>query len=132
MLTDDEFLARFFGLTFGTDEFHHRDHLRLAWLAVRRHGPIAAEAVVSDGLRRFADHHGRASRYHETMTRFWVRLVAHCIESRPDLQDFDAFMAAFPMLSEPALFEKHWSREAMFAAGARAAWREPDLVPLPF
>jgi hypothetical protein len=27
---------------------------------------------------------------------------------------------------------RHWSRDALFGAAARAAWREPDLVPLPF
>jgi len=27
---------------------------------------------------------------------------------------------------------RHWSRESMFAPEARAAWREPDLVALPF
>ena len=43
VLPDDEFLRAFFGLTLANSEFHHRDHLRLAWLAVRRHGPDAAE-----------------------------------------------------------------------------------------
>ena len=38
MLPDDEFLRAFFGLTLANSEFRHRDHLRLAWLAVRRHG----------------------------------------------------------------------------------------------
>ena len=78
MVPDDEFLRAFFGLTLPNSEFHHRDHLRLAWLAVRRHGPDAAEEAVVGGIQRFAAHHGHITLYHDTMTRFWVRLVAHC------------------------------------------------------
>jgi hypothetical protein len=54
MTPDDEFLHAFFGLTLANSEFRHRDHLRLAWMAVRRHGPRAAEDVVVGGIRRFA------------------------------------------------------------------------------
>ena len=51
MLPDDEFLRAFFGLTLPNSEFRHRDHLRLAWLAVRSHGAAAAEDVVTAGIR---------------------------------------------------------------------------------
>jgi hypothetical protein len=54
LLPDDEFLRAFFGLTLSNSEFRHRDHLRLAWLAVRRHGAGVAEEVVTAGIRRFA------------------------------------------------------------------------------
>ena len=52
--SDEDFLRAFFGLTLANSEFRHRDHLRLAWLAVRRHGDGAAEEVVTAGIRRFA------------------------------------------------------------------------------
>jgi hypothetical protein len=32
MTPDDEFLRAFFSLSLPNSEFHHRDHLRLAWL----------------------------------------------------------------------------------------------------
>jgi len=52
MIPDDEFLRAFFGLTLPSSEFRHRDHLRLAWLAVRRHGGDVAEEVVASGISR--------------------------------------------------------------------------------
>jgi hypothetical protein len=132
MLPDDEFLHAFFGLTLDNSEFHHRDHLRLAWLAVRRHGGSEAEEVVTAGIRSFAEHNSHGPRYHDTMTRFWVRLVGHAVAGRPEIVDFDEFLVAFPLLLDKNTPLRHWSREAMFGPQARAAWQEPDLVALPF
>jgi hypothetical protein len=110
---------------------NHRDHLRLAWNAVRQHGDAAEERVV-EHIKAYAAAHGQSDRYHDTMTRFWVRLIAHCSAVRPDLDDFDDFAATYPLLGDKNLFLRHWSREAMFTPQARAGWRDPDLVPLPF
>ena len=132
MTPDDEFLLAFFGLTLPNSEFHHRDHVRLAWLAVRRHGVGAAEEFVTKGIQRFAEHHSHGAAYHDTMTRFWVRLVAHAVSHRLEIADFDDFLAAYPLLLDKNTPLRHWSREAMFAPEARAAWRDPDLVALPF
>jgi hypothetical protein len=132
MLPDDEFLRAFFGLELPNAEFRHRDHVRLAWLAVRRHGADVAEEVVTAGIRKFARHNGNESLYHDTMTRFWVRLVAHAVSDRPEIADFDAFLGAYPILLDKNTPLRHWSRDLMFGAGARAGWREPDLAALPF
>ncbi len=132
MLSDNDFLRAFFSAELSNVDFHHRDHLRLPWLMVRRHGPTDAEAAVTAGIQHFAAVHGHAARYHDTMTRFWVRLVAHAVAKRPEIQDFEAFLAAYPMLLDPTLPFKHWRREAMFTPDARAEWSEPDLLPLPF
>jgi hypothetical protein len=132
LLPDDEFLRAFFGLTLPNSEFHHRDHVRLAWLAVQRHGAARAEEVVTGGIQRFAEHHRHGPAYHDTMTRFWVRLVAHAVSDRPEIADFDELLTAYPLLLDKNAPLRHWSREAMFAPEARAAWREPDMVALPF
>ena len=108
----------------------HRDHLRLAWNAVREHGSGAEEAVVRH-IQAYAAAHGQADRYHDTMTRFWMRLVAHAMAARPEIEDFESFLAAFPLLLDKELFLRHWSGPAMFAPEARAGWRDPDLRPLP-
>ena len=133
MTADDEFLRAFFSGTLPNAGFHHRDHLRLAWLVVRRDGAEAGEQAVADGIRRFAAAHGHAERYHETLTRFWVRLIAHVARASATADEgFDALLAAHPRLLDAELPLRHWSREALFGSAARAAWSPPDLVPLPF
>jgi len=131
-MTDDEFLRAFFSLDLPSSAFHHRDHLRLTWLVVRRHGAAAARDLVGAGIRRFAEAHGHGTRYHETLTGFWVRVVSHAAGDRPDIDDFDQFVRTYPLLLDSRLPLRHWSHEALFGASARAAWREPDLMPLPF
>jgi hypothetical protein len=66
------------------------------------------------------------------MTRFWVRLVAHAVSRSPEIADFDELLASYPLLLDKNTPLLHWSREAMFATDARMAWRDPDLVTLPF
>jgi hypothetical protein len=131
-VTDDEFLRAFFSLSLPNAAFHHRDHLRLTWLVVRRDGAAAAYGLVSAGIRRFAEAHGHADRYHETLTGFWVRMVAHAAVDALGIEDFNDFVRSYPLLLDPQLPLRHWSREVLFGAAARAAWLEPDLLSLPF
>ena len=64
--------------------FSHRQHVQLTWLAVRRFGMPAAIGLVSDGIRRTARYAGAPQKYHETISRAWVELIAHHAAERPD------------------------------------------------
>src|SRR5438132_5794643 len=97
-MTDEEFLRAFFDRSLPHSAFHQRDHHRLAWLVVRRDGATAAGPIVAGGIRRYAEAHGRSDRYHETMTGFWVRIVAHAVADDLAIDDFDRFLAAYPLL----------------------------------
>ena len=130
-MNDDDFVQAFMDGTLPPGQFRHRDHLRLAWLLVRRLGPEPAGVAVAAGIQRFAAAHGQAAKYHETVTRFWVRLVGHVARAHPELDDFEAFLAAFPHLLDKELPFRHWRRETMLSTEARAHWVEPDLLALP-
>ena len=68
----------------------------------------------------------------ETLTAFWVRLVAHAVQDDPDIDDVDDFLHAYPLLLDGQLPLRHWSRDALFMRAARTSWQEPDLIPLSF
>jgi hypothetical protein len=128
-MTDEEFVHEFFASLPGG--FHHRDHLRLAWLALGRKGDAdEALPLVERAIQGYARAHGAERKYHRTLTEFWVRLVEHARSTRPEL-DVDAFLVAFPLLLGPGLAERHWSADKLWSEDARAGWVEPDLVPLP-
>lgn len=131
-MTDDDFLKAFVNCTLPNDQFHHRDHLRLVWLLVRRLGLEKAGVETATGIRRFAASNGHTDKYHETMTQFWVCIVDHTRQERPDIDDFDDYLAAFPQLTDKHLPLRHWRRETIFSPAARAIWIEPDLRPLPW
>ncbi len=130
-MTDDEFLHAFTTATLANAQFHHRDHLRMTWLMLHRLGLEAgAEAIVS-GIRHFAGAHGHGSKYHETMTRFWIWLVDHAMRARPEITSFEDFLDAFPIALDKTLPFRHWSHEILMTPAARAAWIDPDLLVLP-
>jgi hypothetical protein len=128
-LTDAEFIHAFEERTLPPESFRHRDHLRLAWLYLEGREPAEAERLMAEGIRRYAAHLGAASKYHHTITLFWMRAVAaersRCREGR-----FEAFLGACPGLLDKELIRRHYSAERLGSADARAGFIEPDLIPL--
>jgi hypothetical protein len=129
---DNDFLRAFFGGWPKETRFGHHEHLRLAWLVIERHGPELAADIVGDGIRQMAAGQGKAALYNETITRFWVRLLAHVREARSHAGTVDEAIAAVPMLADKNIVLRHWSRTALFGPEARLGWVEPDLMPIPF
>ena len=110
--------------------FGHREHLELAWTYLRRYRLEQATDAMSAAVRHLASEHGMPDRYHETITRSWVRLVdVHRHDS--DARSFDEFIAGNSGLLDRQLVERHYSRDLIATDGARAESTEPDLRPLP-
>lgn len=130
-MNDTEFLRAFLAGWPAGEHFGHRDHLRIAWLVIERHGPEVAAEVVGPKLKAMAVAGGVAPLYNETMTRFWIRLIAHVREAT-GATTIDAAIEKVPMLLDKNLAQRHWSRTSMFGPEARKVWVEPDLAPLPF
>ena len=130
-MDDSEFLGAFLA-GWPTDErFGHYDHLRVAWLVIVRHGPEVAAEIVGDRLKAMAVARGVAPLYNETMTRFWIRLIAHVREAT-GVATIDEAIERVPMLLDKNLAQRHWSRTLMFGPEARVTWVEPDIAPLAF
>jgi hypothetical protein len=109
--------------------FGHREHLHLAWLAVRRHGPVAAADLIGDGIQRTARYAGAPQKYHATMTGAWVRIVAHHVPDSPD--DFAGFLERYPRLLDKRLLTGHYTSARLASPEARLSHLEPDLAPFP-
>lgn len=129
-LSDGDFVSALEGCRLSNESFHHRDHLRLAWLYLRRHGPAGARLRIAESIRRFAAHHGSPDRYHETITQAWLLLIAEAASRASGHADFDAVLAAFPDLLDKDTPRKYYSEALLQSAAARTAFVEPDLAPL--
>lgn len=127
---DEQFLAAFEAGQIANRDFHHRDHLRLAWIQIRRLGLERALEAVTVAIRQYAAHHGNADRYNDTMTRFWLRVVAFGIRRHSNLS-FDELLATEPHLLDKTLPFNHWSRERLSGEEAKRRWVDPDLLDLP-
>jgi hypothetical protein len=129
-MTHDEFVTAFESCTLPGDWFRHKEHVRLAWLYLRRLPYSEAVAAIERSVRAFAMHHGAAGKYHHTITLVWMRLVAAAIAQDGD-DDFAAFIARHPELLNKHTLQLFYSAARLESPVARASWLEPDLKPLP-
>jgi hypothetical protein len=131
-MNDPEFLKAFHDCTLSSEDFRHRDHLRLAWLVLRRHGLEETLPLLSNGIRNYAFSKGATTKYNETLTQFWIRLMNHAIQTKDSPGEFDQLLNAFPILQNKQVPFQHWRPETLNSDVARSNWVEPDLLPLPF
>ena len=128
-MDDTKFVRAFLGGWPQDQRFGHYEHLRIAWLVMERHRPELAGDIVGERLKAMAVAKGVAPLYNETMTRFWMRFIAHVREAT-GAASIDEAIERVPMLLDKNLPLRHWSRTAMFGPEARVRWVDPDLVPL--
>jgi hypothetical protein len=110
--------------------FRHREHVRLTLIYVRRYGEMVALARLEDGLKRYATHNGAADKFHYTITRAWLRLVASAAGEQPTAA-FDELVARRPELLDKSTLGRHYSSDVLGSDRARLGFVEPDLEPLP-
>ena len=130
-MTDNEFLAAFEACTL--DEFHHRDHIKVAYLYLRRHPLDEAIAKVRTGLQALAAAWGAPDDlergYHETMTQAWVQLVHLTLCDYRAAESADAFCDQQPQLMQKTHLQLFYSPERLTTWEAKRDFVEPDLAP---
>lgn len=130
-MDDQAFLKAFEEGTLPPSEFSHRGHIRMAWLYLRADGWDEAVIQIRTGIQQFAARLGATTKYHETITVFWARVVQHMITEQPALNNFDDFLAYFPQILDSHLIERHYSADLLRSPLARQQWVEPDILLLP-
>ena len=123
-MSDDEFIRAFERCEISNADFHHRDHVRMAWLYLRRYGAEAEERIAAD-IQKFAGHHSKLDKYHQTMTIAWMRLVAPAA----DLGSFEDVAATFPRLLDKNYLREFYSEELLSTDTARKNFAAPDKRP---
>lgn len=130
MTRDDEFLAAFERGDVAPADFRHREHLRLAWACLRTgEGVEAAVSRMRDLIQRFAAAAGQATKYHETMTQFWVRLLGELHARRGDVP-FLVVIADNPEILDKDFVRRFYPQEVLASDDARHRWIAPPLIPI--
>ena len=129
-MSDDEFLAAFDETTLPAAAWTHAAHVRMAYLKFTRLPDGEALAAIRSGIQRYNAAQGNHPGYHETITVAFARLIADRM-GPADPRPWPEFAAEHPELMSPAALERHYSRETLFSAEARAAFVPPDREPLP-
>jgi hypothetical protein len=127
VISDEELLARFEDGSLPNGEFHHEQHVRVAWMFVRRYGMPDALGRFSQALKRFADAKGAVGLYHETITWAYLFLVAERIAREPG-DTWDRFAAANQDLLtwKPSLLDRYYAPGTLKTDLARRTFIMPD------
>ena len=128
---DRRFFAAFVSGALPPRDFHHREHLRLAYLCLAAEPPDAALATFRRLLQAFLNRHLiDPAKYHETLTCAWFQAVDLHMSRTPGTVSFTDFIARHPALLDANLMFTHYSRERLISAVAREQFITPDLQPI--
>jgi hypothetical protein len=128
---DGELAAIWPVITGASGQFRHREHINLAFYGVRRYGMPDAVSRVCGWIQQVAAYQRAPQKYHHTVSRAWVELVAQHVAEDPGCADFASFAERNPALLDKRLLARHYRSSTLAAAAARQQWVEPDRRPFP-
>ena len=108
-------------------QFTHRDHIRMAWLYLRAYGWDEGVIHIRSGIQHFAAAHGATTKYHETITVFWLELTASELKKLSGESLVEQCNAVLESLNDASLALQYYSADLLFSEKARASFVEPDL-----
>ena len=134
-MSDDAFLAAFESCAHPLDQWHHREHVKLAYILLLRYPLDEAIARARSGIKAYNQSKNLpdelSSGYHETMTQAWMRIIHATLCEYGPAENADAFYEQHPQLSQKKNLRLFYSRDRFVSWEAKRSFREPDLAPLP-
>jgi hypothetical protein len=130
----DDLIAAFEQGAIRNQDFHHTDHVHVAYLYLRRFQALEAVRRFSEGLRNFAARSGKAERYHETITWAFMFLirermarVCRQIGHSPSWEEFAAANADLLNWKE-SILSRYYSEDILASDLARTTFVLPDRI----
>jgi hypothetical protein len=81
----------------------HEEHLRIAWVLLRRHGRAVGGRRLLDGTRRACEVHGVPERFDAQLTQRWTDAIADALDERPAPTSLAELLARHPQLRDGKL-----------------------------
>lgn len=122
--------------TLPIENWHHETHLAICcWYVIHDPDPMyRLRTGIRDYVAATGGVNGPASGYHETLTRFWMQVVDHCLKSLSDrLPLMNKIRFTVEMFSQ----QKHYHRKfyppddqynILTSEEARERWMSPEEI----
>lgn len=135
MSDDETFLMQFEAGSWPFENWHHRQHIKIAYLYLCRYPFEKAMIRMREKIKAYNIIHNvpdlPTRGYHETMTQAWMRLVHLTLCEYGPAETADGFYEQNPQLSEKKILRLFYSRDLFMSSRAKVEFVEPDLAPLP-
>jgi hypothetical protein len=134
-MNDETLRRRFEAADLSPEEWHHREHVRLAYLYLLAFPYRDALERMRTGLKalnaaqKVPETPERG--YHETLTQGWMHLVYGALSEYGPAADSEAFFEEQSHLLARRAMYFFYTRGRLRSAEAKAKFIEPDLTPLP-
>jgi hypothetical protein len=134
-MDDLTLLRRFEAAELLADEWHHREHVRLAYLYLLEAPYDKALDRMRAGLKALNAAQNVVETlergYHETLTQGWMHLVYGALSEYGPAECSEAFFEEQSHLLARRAMYFFYTRGRLRSPEAKAAFIEPDLTPLP-
>lgn len=125
-MTNDMLITQFENDTL-TPEFHHAQHVQLAFAYLSRFPTLMALSKFEEALKRYAAARGKSGLYHETITHAYFFLIRERM-ARGDVANWEEFQARNPDLLRwgPGILDRYYCDSTLNSELARRVFLFPD------
>jgi hypothetical protein len=127
-MTDEEFLRALEMCELPEAAFGHAAHVRAAYLYLRAQEFCGALERTRRAIRAYAQHLGKAQRYHETITVAYLALIQQHMRQRGDGGGWAAFERDNPELLRPGLLLEFYPKAQLESDLARQVFVLPHSI----
>lgn len=127
VVSNEEYIAQFEGGEIAPENFHHCDHVRLAFAYLNNYSVLAALEKFSCALKKFAAVAGKSDRYNETITYAYLFLIRERME-RGGATDWENFSNQNPDLLSwrNGILDRYYEESTLKSDLARRVFVFPD------
>ncbi len=128
-MTDQELIEQFEDGTLPNEGFHHREHVRTAFLYLTKYPVLEALQIFSRTLRRFAETRGKPQLYHQTITWAYIFLIQERMARAGSKQSWEEFARDNPdlLVWKDGILTRFYRSETLASDLARTVFLLPDL-----
>jgi hypothetical protein len=130
-MTDAEIIRRFEDGEVAPSEFHHQDHVRLAFAYLCEYPALQALEKFSSALKNFAAAHGKTRLYHETITYAYLFLIRERIaRTGAKGKDWEGFSRMNPdlLIWKNGILARYYDPATLDSELARNVFLFPDRL----
>lgn len=129
-MNDAEWMEAFETGTLPNTSFHHAEHVKMAFLYLKKFAPLEALSRFSSALARFATAHGKPGLYNETITWAFFLLIRERIARANSSQTWAEFSAnnADLLSWNDSILKKYYRPETLASGLAKSVFLFPDKM----
>ena len=126
---DQKFIDKFESAVLSEEQFHHEDHVKLAWLYLQLYPVCEVLERFSNGIKHLAKAFNNPELYHETITWAYVFIINDRMNkmSQPDVWwRFKEANEDIFKWGHNSLIRKYYRKETLQSEAARKWFHLPD------